>query len=288
MNIPRYWSKAEATETDRKGKQVQFKCWRGSSRSPEEARELAANDARRILSSLLRGEKLQRYAYSDAPLREEILQEFHDGSGKTMAMVTRNLSGAMVLNTDRIMFVDVDFPPPSPGAFFKALFQLLFRSSRPSPQEEQQANALRRVEDFLAARPEFGFRAYRTCAGMRLLATHDLFDPADPATLLLLESLGSDPLYVKLCRTQQSFRARLTPKPYRCGVSENKIRHPREDSRQEEAFQRWKSGYEQSSQRYATCRYQGAMGNEIFHPEVEQIITLHDELTRAHENLELA
>ncbi len=140
----------------------------------------------------------------------------------------------------------------------------------------------------MTGKPEFGFRVYRTCAGMRLLATHDLFDPADAATMPLLESLGADPLYVKLCHAQQSFRARLTPKPYRCGSEVNRIRFPREDPQENEAFEKWKAGYEQSSQRYATCRYQGAMGNEILHPEAENIIALHDDLTRAHENLELA
>ncbi len=89
MNIPRYWSKGTATEIGLKGKETRFTCWRGSNRSLEEAREAATADARRILNSFLRGETLGRYAYSDAPIREEILEEFRNNDGSIMAMLAQ-------------------------------------------------------------------------------------------------------------------------------------------------------------------------------------------------------
>lgn len=288
MNIPRYWSKAIASETDRRGKPLQFTCWRGSNRSPEDARELAAQGARNIINRILRGETIGQYAYADKPLREEILHELTDENGNLTALLTRNASGAVILNTSGVMFVDVDFPPASLADDFAAMFRFLFRRPGPSRSEREQTKALRRAEDFLAEKPGFGFRAYRTCWGMRLLATHDIFDPADQATMQLLEALGADPLYVKLCRIQQCFRARLTPKPWRCGSAVNKIRYPREDAEKEALFAQWKKAYEMSSGYYATCRYLGAMGNDAVHPAIEKIISLHDNITRAHESLKLA
>jgi len=39
--------------------------------------------------------------------------------------------------------------------------------------------------------------------------------PADQ----VFDTLGADPPYRRLCRTQKCFLARLTPKPWRCGVA---------------------------------------------------------------------
>ena len=57
--------------------------------------------------------------------------------------------------------------------------------------------------------PGFGFRIYRTRAGFRLLVTSGTFDPSAAETLALLKEFGSDPLYIRLCKAQECFRARL-------------------------------------------------------------------------------
>jgi hypothetical protein len=287
MNIPRYWSKGEAAAADRKGREMRFSCWRGSMSSLEEARQLAAEAARQIVDRVLRGEMPQHYAYCDAPLREEILQEINDLPGGDKVVVTRNASGAVVLNTSRVMFVDVDFPAPTVGDRLRELFRVLFRRPGPTHEEKAKAVVLDRVQSCLQDR-QASFRVYATRAGMRLLATHDLFDPADAKTLALLESLGADPMYVRLCRAQQCFRARLTPKPWRCGCQDNKTRFPREGAGQEERFKRWLADYEAAAGRFATCRYLRTVGGEAVHPATEEVIALHDKLTRAHESLQLA
>ena len=62
------------------------------------------------------GEELNRYGYGERPLREEITQPVSSSAGSEIAVVTRNLYGALVLNTLNAMFIDIDFPEKSAGA----------------------------------------------------------------------------------------------------------------------------------------------------------------------------
>ena len=103
----------------------------------------------------------------------------------------------------------------------------------------------------------------------------------------VLKQMGSDVLYIRLCKAQACFRGRLTPKPWRCGHTNNTISWPRDDTQQEQ-FDAWLSGYTQRQADHATCRFLGALGSGRVHPEVEPIIKLHDETTRCDEPLPLA
>ena len=145
-----------------------------------------------------------------------------------------------------------------------------------------------RLEQFLDENYHWSLRLYRTRAGLRALVTHDLFDPAADATLAVLRSVGSDPLYVRLCKAQNCFRARLTPKPWRCGHKANPVRWPMENGDQQARFQRWQSRYDAMQSRYATCRFLETLGNNRVLPEVARIIEVHDRVTRCEEPLELA
>jgi hypothetical protein len=121
-----------------------------------------------------------------------------------------------------------------------------------------------------------------------VLGTHALFDPTDDATLALLRSVGSDPLYNRLCKQQNSFRARLTPKPWRCGHTALSVRWPRETDKQQRRFERWQAAYDARQTQYATCRFLGVLGSGVVHPQIQPIIELHDRTTRSHEPLPLA
>ena len=81
-----------------------------------------------------------------------------------------------------------------------------------------QDSAIAKVENWTRNNPDWGWRIYRTRAGLRLLATHALFDPEAAASDGVFDALGADPLYRQLCKTQKCYRARLTPKPWRCGI----------------------------------------------------------------------
>jgi hypothetical protein len=170
----------------------------------------------------------------------------------------------------------------------KHFFARLFGRAKKTPETQREEQAKASVEQFVAARPQWGLRLYRTFAGLRGIVTHDLFDPKSDAALGVLRDMGSDPLYVRLCKAQECFRARLTPKPWRCGLRHNWIRYPIEDAITAERFAQWKAKYDACEGRYATCRFLGHLGSDKIHPEVGRIIELHDFVTKCNESLALA
>lgn len=288
MRIPAYWSRATAEDLDRNRRKVAFSCWRSSDHSPKDAHESALAAAKRVLQLMLADKRRERYGYGSVPLREEVIERFADAEGMISAAVTRNASGAMVLNAAGAMFIDLDFPPISAGEGLLSFFARFFNKSANSPDAQRQATIESRLENFIRSHPDWGFRVYRTCAGVRALATHDLFDPTAVSTLDVLCSLGADPLYVRLCKGQQCFRARLTPKPWRCGCRDNTVSWPQETEDQQSRFQQWLTTYKSRHVSYATCRFLGAIGRSAVHPELKTLIEVHDKVTQCNEPLPLA
>jgi len=288
MNIPPHWSQATAEETDGRGERVSSTCWRSSQLSEEDARRSALAAAKAIVQKLIAGEQPQKYGYGDVPLREEVIQRFTDGQGELFAAVTRNGYGSLVLNTASVQFIDLDFPYVSLGDQLRYVFAKLFGRSPLHPYARREVDISRRVEQFVEENPAWGLRLYRTAAGMRALVTHDLFSPAAESTLEVLRQLGSDPLYVRLCKMQESFRARLTPKPWRCGLKDKPVRWPRETEDTRESFDAWLERYSSCQADYATCRFIGSLGNSSVHEEIGTIIEVHDKITRCEEALPLA
>jgi hypothetical protein len=288
MNIPKFWSKATAQATSAEGKPLEFTCWRSSDVSEADAHESALAAARRLIEAFLDQRELTHYDYGHAPLREEITNTLHDAQGNRVALVTRNRSGVLVLNAERVMFVDVDFPRTTAGAAARHFFARLFGrpSTPPETQHEDQARA--RIEEFVAARPEWNLRLYRTRAGLRGIVTHALFQPQSDASLDALQQMGSDALYVRLCQAQDCFRARLTPKPWRCGHHNNRVRFPVENDAAAQEFAQWVADYDALHRRFATCRFLAEIGSGRVHPEAQQIIDLHDFVTRCQDSLDLA
>lgn len=50
------------------------------------------------------------------------------------------------------------------------------------------------------------------------MVLHRTFDPLDAAVSKCFQALGADPTYVRMCRNQRCFRARVSPKPWRIGI----------------------------------------------------------------------
>jgi hypothetical protein len=293
MRIPLHWSNATAEGLDRKGRPTSFSCWRSSDISPDDARQSALVAAKRVLQKLAANQPTNRYPYGDAPLREEVVQRFEDSQGRLYAAVTRNGYGSLVLNAARVMFIDIDFPAPARiplGESLRRFFRRLAGKWTPSSDshEEQQHETWNRLAEFLSGRPGWAVRLYATLAGVRGLVTHDLFDPTANETLETLRTVGADPLYVRLCKAQECFRARLTPKPWRCGHYVNRVSWPRAGEEQQRQFAKWLAGYMPLQLRYATCRYLGTLGSDAIHPDVQTIVEVHDKITRCEEPLELA
>ena len=278
MNFPKFWAK---------GTHQGFIAWRWSDLNLAEAETLAKEAARRVAERFARDElHRQRYAYADRPLREPVLREFRDAAGQLAAAITRNSYGCLVLNTARLMFVDVDFPEPqvSLGSWFKRLFG----KAEPASDNKPETHTLAQAEAWAQRNPGWGWRVYRTRAGMRLMATHALFEPDAASTLSAFDALGSDPLYRQLCKIQKCFRARLTPKPWRCDLPNPPSRWPWTNAKEEALFHAWERDYLQACGEFATCTLVASFGSKVVHPEVQELLKVHDETTRAQTKVDLA
>ncbi|MFL6262751.1 MAG: hypothetical protein ACJ76Y_23880 [Thermoanaerobaculia bacterium] len=282
MNIPRYWFRAKGQAPTSSGKVYDLVAWGWSSEGRDgaerKARERLAAFAQRVQQGL---EFPRGYAYGDRPLREEILREIQGSDGEIAAVVTRNSYGSTVVNTAHALFADVDLPASSSGPSFLGR---LFGKSAPSPEEA----ALTRLREGLQRASGGSFRIYRTAAGFRVLGTDRAYDPRSAETQALMTSIGADPAFMHLCRVQESFRARLTPKPWRCGQSAPPGRHPREAPDEQADFATWLASYDRSCQSKATCRFVETVGPGWVGEGIQSVLDLHDSATRASVALPLA
>ena len=150
------------------------------------------------------------------------------------------------------------------------------------------AEAVQTVQDhlrgFLDAHPDWNVRLYRTPAGLRLLVTHRPFSPDDEVVGDFFGAIGADPVYVRMCRNQKCFRARLTAKPWRIGIGEHMRPRPGVwPVRPERLADRldWVAAYEVRAAGFAACRFLEAVGSGVVHPKVAPVVALHDAACRA-------
>jgi hypothetical protein len=282
MHFPKYWTTA---------KDKNLVAWGWSDTNLAEASGRAAERLARIrawLSQRARTPLQQRYGYGDdRPMREEVLREFRTPEGTLRAAITRNSYGCLVLNTTDLMFVDVDAPEAKESGWLAGLFG--FRKPDHTRDPDAFMNTLTaRVRDWIERQPDWGWRVYRTAAGVRLLATHAPFASDHAMCRAAFEVFAADPLYRKLCATQKCFRARLTPKPWRCDVEKPRGRWPWGNEKTEARFRKWEAEYAKAAARYATCRLIGHFGTTGIAPEFQALVELHDQATRAESHLPLA
>ena len=220
----------------------------------------------------------ERYPYGvrDHNLDEpEISRVTHGGA--LIARITRNSYGASVLNAARVMFVDVDIEPPdgNPRADHR-------RPASGNPATEDEAlDALARV---VAAQPGLAFRVYATAAGLRYLCTSRLFSPDSGESEEILKSLKSDTRYIALCRRQKCYRARLTPKPWRCFKKVALAPEERRAGAPGGFFAKLFGGGAPREKilnkpdDFATCHYVETVGasDALMLPEIAEITRLHD------------
>lgn len=279
MNIPPFWEKATGGAKKPDGTVLELTSWGWSHAGSSDAREKARSRLSRMIERVAHGEALpSKYPYGVGALREEIVTQLtvHDGAS---ALVTRNGYGSLVLNSPDMMFIDVDLPQPPP-------FQWVRRMLGGATAESVAAEKLEAVKTELA-RSSVTFRIYRTAGGFRVLANSRTFTPDSDEVARWMQSLGADPTFVQLCRTQRSFRARLTPKPWRCGFHVPPNKYPR-DANEQEKFGRWLEEYEHTSSKYATCAFLEQVGRGQTPPRLVAQLRHHDDVTKAHEPLRLA
>lgn len=268
MYFPKYWALA------RKGGVCS---WGWSDVSTEAARAAGLQRVERSIAWLqndMAGER-GAYGYPDRPMREEIIREFRDAAGALSAVVSRNSYGCLVLNTTGMLFVDVDERAPG-------LLARLFKKS------DFEADLLAQARTWVDQYPGWGWRLYRTRAGVRLLATHQPIGSAEPICGVAFKFFKADWLYQKLCVNQKCFRARLTPKPWRCGVVKPEVRWPWKDAKAEAVFRRWETDYTQAAGSFSVCRLIGQVGSAAVHPNLSALLKFHDAETRVDSSLPLA
>jgi hypothetical protein len=325
MIVPDFWAEARVQRREAK-RQITVRRFGWSETSQAEAQANAELRAQEAMARIAAGEKLARReprtAYNGAagvPIREEVLERH----GETV--ITRNGYGARCLNTPKVLFVDIDFDTPAgcratlwiasclalvavvagwrlhhlnlvvPGVI-AALFAghglaLLLRRVRVLIGGGVERIARRRIESFAASHPGWRLRLYRTPAGLRVLALHRLFDPAEPAVAECFAALGADPMFVRMCLNQHCFRARLSPKPWRIGIGDHLRPRPGVWPVKPERLperQSWVERYDRASSGHAACRYLDTLGGGPVHPEAAVVQQLHDLACRAESTLPLA
>jgi len=286
MRIPKYWAKSFNTIENSSGDIRRFVMWRWSDTSVSEAQQSAADALQQTILRFQSDQQLNRYSYGRNPLREEIVQSIKNANGNEIGIVTRNVYGALVLNAAQAMFIDIDFPEKTAQEILAGGLGKLFGKKPAAPPPEQIY--LQNIEQWSQRNPSLGLRVYRTFGGLRCLITNEVFDPTQSSSLDLMRSLQSDQLYVTLCKQQESFRARLTPKPWRCGANEPPSRYPWDDIQQEQRYRQWEQSYSRVTANYTTCRLVKEFGPAETHPDVSLILSAHDDMACAPGNLNLA
>lgn len=282
MKIARHWKRAEMQVQMPGGNPMVVTAWGWSADNIAEAQQRAEEAVQRSAARIAAGQGFpDSYSYSDRPQREEIVDEIKNTDGEIIAMITRNGYGSLVLNTTYLMFIDVDVPPGGISLIqsIKRLFGIHVPDASDKVRQQIAATA--------ASRPEYTFRLYKTAAGFRLAVMNKRITPTSPESEALLAAFGSDPLYVKLCKNQESFRARLSPKHWRCGVQKPYDRFPFENESAENRHRGWTKNYHKAADQYATCAFVEQYGSQQGVADFRQLIDLHDRETKAASGLQL-
>ncbi|WP_409460215.1 hypothetical protein ACK1O1_12490 [Stenotrophomonas maltophilia] len=326
MIVPAYWAEARVQARFR-GRALVVRRFGWSDEGPAEAQAHADARANEALNAIVAGQPLPRrevrsnYGVEGVPIREQIVQR--DGD----VVITRNSYGALCLNSADVLFADIDHAPAPGGCVMPALIAaavllagaitgtllwhwlvglvlgvvalllvnaavLARRRQRLAAAGGAEGIALQRVAAFSERHPDWHLRAYRTPAGLRLLAMHATFPPEDEQLQGLFKALGTDALYARMCRLQHCFRARLTPKPWRVGLK-YRIRPPVAAWSAEQASNpdrlAWIAEYEKKSAGFAACAYLRSFGDTTrVHAKAEHVRELHDRLSHAQDRLPLA
>lgn len=327
MIVPQFWAEARLHQRLHK-RSVTVRRFGWSDESQQAAQAHADQRTREAFDRVLAGEPLRRreariaYGGEDGvPIREQIVSRHAADT-----VITRNSYGALCLNSPDVLFADIDFDLPRDGCLIPGTLMfglwlmaaavgwwwqswllgiacaialpysvnrllLVLHRRRHARDGGPERRALDRVRAFAASHLDWQLRLYRSPAGFRLMAVHRTFDPQEPAVAACFEALGVDPVYRRLCLTQNCFRARLTAKPWRIGIR-RRIRpsYAAWSPEQAQLPERlsWIAEYEGASSDYAACRFVQAFGEAAADPRAEQVRALHDAMCRADSALPLA
>ncbi|MBK1790704.1 hypothetical protein [Persicirhabdus sediminis] len=283
MKIPKYWAQGESVGPSPLGDLGEkMRCWGWSDVSVEEATRMGTKRALEVKKRLADHGELDRYDYGVNPLREQCLQDWRELGETKGVIITRNKQGVEVLNTDRVVFVDVDYRQLHiASSLLDTLIGIFARKPQEPARELFERDAIAKLKTVLGNRPSAGVRIYRTAGGLRYLFLNLELDPAGDEVAGLMHHLGADPLYMKLCEKQACYRARLTPKPWRCGVDRLPFNYPTKNDDEQGLRESWIVEYKKTSRAYASCELVDCWGNEQTDDLTERVIDFHDEKSGA-------
>ncbi len=151
-------------------------------------------------------------------LSEPVLKSFFVQE-QLIAAITTNSYGVACLNAPGTMFVDIDLDYITDEVPVQCLPWGKLPKNRGIEEEVKQAIAQTTKAWGLR------FEAYRTFNGLRLIEMSREWNAQSPESSSVLEALGCDRLFQRLCKTQMCYRARLDPKPWRGERGQNSVCH---------------------------------------------------------------
>lgn len=314
MIVPRYWSESK-TKKVFDGRHFTIKRFGWSDISEHEAKNHADARLEEAVNTLETEGDVRRIdhkiPYNGAegiPIREEVISKHQD------VVISRNSYGALCLNTPDVLFADIDFAYEAAskinviafilllicavftGLFFKSWLALFLGAIAAAIFSSTLANsihrmilalnggyerkALDRIKKVSQDNPELHFRIYRTPLGFRVLLMNDTYCPTSDSALELLEDLQSDRIYIQMCKNQNCFRARVSPKPWRIGIERLKPQPgvwPIKEERMEE-YRDWVDKYENIVKNYSSCHYLMTLGSDKVVAKAEFVRKIHDDL----------
>jgi hypothetical protein len=325
MIIPSYWAEAKL-KSKQNSRDITVHRFGWSELSQEHAVQNAEIRVQAAVNAISNGEKIAwreyKVPYNGAdgvPIREEVVKRYDD------CVLTRNSYGAVCLNVEDVVFADVDFEQMSSTVMLKLLSAVFvfisvffiikqFQNTTASTliallamvllmwplahfisilREKLLGNAeqrsRRRVDNFVKNNPEWLLRLYRTPAGFRVMVMHSKFHARDTQVKYLFQALNTDPVYVRMCERQACFRARVSPKPWRIGMSKHigpGVWPVKVDYLSRRTA--WIGEYDSMAQCYAACKFIAELGNGQSDSAIDAVRRLHDEWCRAESNNPIA
>ncbi|MFG6095085.1 hypothetical protein SPB21_07535 [Leptothoe sp. ISB3NOV94-8A] len=213
---------------------------------------------------------IEGYAIAQEPLLRTIKY-----SGKEVGIVTRCRYDAEVLNAPQMLFIDIDLGDPryEDGCFVKTEKEALdgLRDAVKNPMKwlPKYGFSVERDQWIDRHRSGLGFRVYRTAGGLRYICTTHQWWAGRDFEDDLMRFVYTDYRYRRICRSQQTFRVRLTPKPWR--IRQEYIEH---SGRVE-----WRNKPGEGIAR--TAKYVTTVGSDMVLPEFGDLLSVHDSTTLA-------
>jgi uncharacterized protein (DUF2267 family) len=186
-------------------------------------------------------------------LHEPVI-ELYGSTTELLGAKTINSYKAQILNCEQMLIVDVDLKEDGTDKCVVAL-------------SEEMALA---VLTEISRGTTYQWRVYRTAGGLRYIEVSRPWLAYSQQVQRIMHLLYADPLYTLLCRRQETFRARLTPKPWRSDIIEAY------DECLDEYFEVVSDGGDE-----AVCELLTTIGKKTVLKDFREMIEVHDSLTKA-------